>query len=216
MKTPRCFCQIRKMIGATFSVMIVAMTFIFVTAFAAAPVAHAQIVPVSLAYEALPGSKIPTRPALQPFPRFEPRKPVKNEHKRLFWMMSAGVYTAAACDMQQTESLRPHFREYDPLARPLVGLPAPAYYVAGALFATGINWLGWKLARSPRWHRIWRVPQVTSIAGNLAGSSYTRAHETPNQDKPGSRPRVARSFANKKRSDLSERFSNFNLLFSNF
>jgi hypothetical protein len=176
MKTTRRFCQIRKMIGSTFSVMIIEMTFIFVTAFATAPAAHAQIVPVSLTHEALPDSKIATRPALQPFPRVEPRKPVKDEHKRLFWTMSAGVYTAAAFDMQQTESLRPHFREYDPLAKPLVGLPAPAYYAAGALFATGVNWLGWKMARSPRWHRIWWVPQVTSMAGNFAGYSYTRTH----------------------------------------
>ena len=176
MKTTRCFCQIRKTVGATLSAIIVAMTFILVTAFVAAPAARAQIVPFSLTHEALPDSKIPARPALLPLPRFEPRKPVKDEHKRLFWMMSAGVYTAAAFDMQQTESLRPHFREYDPLAKPIVGLPTPAYYAAGALFATGVNWLGWKMARSPRWHKIWWVPQVTSMAGNVAGYSYTRAH----------------------------------------
>ncbi len=164
------------MVGATISAIIVAITFILVTTFAAPPAAHAQIVPVSLTHEALPDSKIPARPALLPFPRFEPRKPVKDEHKRLFWMMSAGVYAAAGLDMQETASFRPHFHEVDPLARPLVGLPAPAYYASGALFATGINWLGWKMARSPRWHKIWWIPQVTSMAGNLAGYSYTRAH----------------------------------------
>jgi hypothetical protein len=41
------------------------------------------------------------------------------------------------------------------LAKPLAGLPTPAYCAAGALFATGVNWLGWKMARSPRWHKIW-------------------------------------------------------------
>ncbi|MGA8674062.1 MAG: hypothetical protein WB621_02580 [Candidatus Acidiferrales bacterium] len=158
--------------GAALAVAIL----IIATAFAAAPAAHAQIVPVSLAHEALPDSKIPARPALLPLPHFEPRKPVKDEYKRLFWMMSAGVYAAAGLDMQETASFRPHFHEVDPLARPLVGLPAPAYYASGALFATGINWLGWKMARSPRWHKIWWIPQVTSMAGNLAGYSYTRAH----------------------------------------
>jgi hypothetical protein len=176
MKTTPCFCQVRKIVVAAIGAIIVPITFILVTTFAALPAAHAQIIPVSLTHEALPDSKIPTRPSLTPLPRFEPRKPVKDEHKRLFWMMSAGVYTAAAFDMHETESLRPHFREYDPLARPLVGLPAPAYYAAGALFATGVNWLGWKMARSPRWHKIWWVPQVTSMAGNLAGYSFTRTH----------------------------------------
>lgn len=65
------------MVGVTLTAMIVTMAFILVTAFAAAPAAHVQIVPISLAREALPGCKIPTRPAPLPLPRFEPRKPVK-------------------------------------------------------------------------------------------------------------------------------------------
>jgi hypothetical protein len=90
--------------------------------------------------------------------------------------MSPRVYAAAGLDLEETASLRHHFHEYDPLAKPSVGLPAPACYAAGALFATGVNCLGWKMARSPRCDKIWWVPQVTSIAGNLAGYSYTRAH----------------------------------------
>lgn len=179
MKIPRCFSQSVKLANGTRGAALAATAFLSIAAFAAAPRACAQLVPVNLTHEALPDSKIPTRPALLPLPRIEPRKPVKDEHKRLFFVLSAGVYTAAGLDMEQTVALRPHFREYDPLARPLVGLPAPAYYAAGALFATGVNWLGWKMARSPRWHKIWWVPQATSIAGNLAGYSYTRAHELP-------------------------------------
>lgn len=179
MKIPRCFSQSVKLANGTRGAALAATAFLSIAAFAAAPGACAQLVPVNLTHEALPDSKIPTRPALLPLPRIEPRKPVKDEHKRLFFVLSAGVYTAAGLDMEQTVALRPHFREYDPLARPLVGLPAPAYYAAGALFATGVNWLGWKMARSPRWHKIWWVPQATSIAGNLAGYSYTRAHELP-------------------------------------
>jgi hypothetical protein len=176
MKTTHCFRKIRKIVGVSPSAIILTITLVLVAVFVPAPAAHAQIVPVGLTHEALPDSRIPARPALLPTPRFEPRKPVKDEHKRLFWMMSAGVYAAAGFDVAETSSLRPHFHEVDPLARPLVGLPAPAYYASGALLATGINWLGWKMARSPRWHKIWWVPQVTSMAGNLAGYSYTRTH----------------------------------------
>lgn len=146
---------------------------------AAAPSARAQIIPASLTRAASPDSKIPNRVALLPPLRSEPRKPVCDAHQRLFITLSAGVYAASALDMQESESRLPHFREYDPLARPFVGLPAPAYYAAGALFATGVNWLGWKMARSPRWHKIWWVPQVATMAGNMAGYGYTRAHPSP-------------------------------------
>ncbi len=99
-------------------------------------------------------SKIPNRVALLPPSRFEPKKPVADSHERLFFAMTAKVYAAAGLDLEETASLRPHFHEVDPLAKPFVGLPTPAYYVGGALFATGENWLGWKMARSLRWHKI--------------------------------------------------------------
>ncbi len=69
--------------------------------------------------------------------------------------------------------------ERDPFVRPFLQLPVPAYYASAALFATGINFLGWKMARSERWHKICWVPQVCSMAGNLAGYGYTRAHPSP-------------------------------------
>lgn len=156
--------------------MLIGIHFVMLAALAAAPAGRAQIVPVNLTDNALSDSKIPTKAVLHPLPRIEPRKPVADEHKRLFVAMSAGVYAAAGLDMAESMALRPHFQEYDPLARPFVGLPAPGYYAAGALFATGVNWLGWKMARSPRWHKMWWVPQAASIGGNLAGFSYTRAH----------------------------------------
>lgn len=140
------------------------------------PVAHSQIVPVNLARESAPDSKIPNAIALRPLPRVEPRKPVKDRRVLLFVTMSAGVYTASAFDMEESKSLGPDLRELDPLAKPFVRLPAPAYYAAGAIFATGINWLGWRMASSPRWRKIWWVPQATSIGGNLSGYAYTRAH----------------------------------------
>lgn len=151
---------------------------ICVAGFIALPAARAQIVPVSLVHaDDAADSRIPHRGVLQELPRKEPRRAVKDAHVRLFTVMSAGVYSAAGLDMELTEALHKHIDERDPLARPLLLLPAPAYYISGALLATGLNWLGWKMERSSRWHKIWWVPQAASMAGNLAGYSYTRTHE---------------------------------------
>jgi len=146
------------------------------------PAASAQIVPVSLIGETVADSRIPTKVVLTPLaplPRSEPRKAVKDVLPRSYFVLSAGVYTAAGLDMQQSESMMPHFDERDPLARPFLRLPAPAYYASAALLATGVNWLGWRMARSERWHKIWWLPQVASMAGNMAGYGYTRAHPAP-------------------------------------
>lgn len=142
-------------------------------------VAHAQIVPVSLTKTTVADSRIPSGTVLAPLPRNEPRRAIKTALPKSFFVLSAGVYTAAGLDMQLSESMLPHFEEKDPLARPFLRLPAPAYYASAALFATGVNFLGWKMARSERWHKIWWLPQVASMAGNLAGYSYTRAHPSP-------------------------------------
>ena len=96
---------------------------------------------------------------------------------RRFFLLSTGVYAAASMDMQESASLRPHFHEDDPLAKPFAKLPLPAYYAHGIGFATSMNWLGWKMARSERWHRVWWLPQVCSIAGNLIGYGHTKTHE---------------------------------------
>jgi hypothetical protein len=149
---------------------------------AALPAARAQIVPVSLIGETVADSRTPSKVALTPLaplPRSEPRKAAKDTLPKSYFVLSAGVYTAAGLDMQQSESMMPHFDERDPLARPLLRLPAPAYYASAALFATGVNWLGWRMARSERWHKIWWLPQVASMAGNMAGYGYTRTHQAP-------------------------------------
>lgn len=93
-----------------------------------------------------------------------------------FLFLSASVYSAAFLDMYQTESLGSRVHEYDPLARPFVHLPAPAYYATGAALATGVNWLGWKLAHSRRWHHVWWAPQLSAIAANSSGYGYTITH----------------------------------------
>jgi len=97
-------------------------------------------------------------------------KPVRF-HKTQFLALSAGVYGAAFADMHQTMYVRRFswWTETDPLARPLVRLPAPAYYATGFALATGLNWLSWKMGHSRRWHRLAPIPQVLSIAGNTFG-----------------------------------------------
>lgn len=107
------------------------------------------------------------------------RTPVEDRSRRRYLFLSLGVYAAAFMDMGESISLRPWFKEQDPLAKPFATMPTPAYYITGAAFATGINWVGLKMARSERWHRVWWLPQVCSIAGNAFGFGYTKLHEHP-------------------------------------
>ncbi len=145
---------------------------------AAPPAARAQILPVSLVHDATADAKIPSGVVLAPLPLLprEVRRAVKPALPKSFFVLTVGVYAAAGLDVQRSESMLPNFDEKDPVVRPFLRLPAPAYYASAALFATGINFLGWKMARSERWHKIWWVPQVASMAGNFAGYGYTRAH----------------------------------------
>ena len=73
--------------------------------------------------------------------------------------------------MYQTTQVRNLYwwHETDPLARPFVHLPTPAYYATGLALATGVNWLSWKMAHSRRFHRLAPLPQLAAIAGNLYG-----------------------------------------------
>jgi hypothetical protein len=145
----------------------------------ALPAARAQIIPVSLVRDAAGDSKAPsgvTLAPLPPLPRSEPRRAVAPALPKSFFVLSAGVYTAAGLDMQRSESMLLDFDERDPIVRPFLRLPAPAYYASAAFFAAGINLLGAKMVRPERWHRLWWIPQVSSMAGNLAGYGYTRAH----------------------------------------
>jgi hypothetical protein len=148
---------------------------------AALSAAHAQIVPVSFVDGLVEDSKIPSGNVLAPLPPLpqEVRRAVQPALPRSYWVLTAGVYTAAGLDMQRSESMLPNFDEPDPVVRPFLRLPAPAYYASTALFATGVNFLGWKMARSERGHKIWWLPQVVSMAGNFAGYGYTRAHPGP-------------------------------------
>ena len=112
----------------------------------------------------LPSSPIanPVRPAPKPPPHFSCTR---------FALLSAPVYVAAFADMHQTLQERKCScrREADPLAKPLIRLPAPAYYATGLMMATGLNWLSWKMAHSRHWHKVAPIPQLLAVGGNLNG-----------------------------------------------
>jgi len=100
-----------------------------------------------------------------------PAKPFSHVSKIRFVLLGTAVYGAALADMHQTlqERKYPWWRETDPLAKPFVRLPTPAYYATGMAMATGLNWLSWKMARSRRWRKLSPIPQLLTISGNLCG-----------------------------------------------
>ena len=97
-------------------------------------------------------------------------------NKKRFLFLSAAVYGASLADMHQTLRVRHYdwWSETDPLARPLVKLPAPAYYATGLAMATGINWVSWKMEHSRRWHKLAAIPQLFAIGGNTYGFKSNR------------------------------------------
>ena len=97
-------------------------------------------------------------------------------HKTQFLVLSAVVYGASLADMHQTLKERKYtwWYETDPLAKPLVKLPAPAYYAAGLAMSTGLNWISWKMGHSRKWHKLAAIPQLLAIGGNTYGYQSNR------------------------------------------
>jgi hypothetical protein len=136
--------------------------------------AQTEGIPVALVQHAIHDQRISSSEDAESSRKREPRKALTNARFSPYLILSAGVYTAAWLDMSETQSSMPNFTEEDPLARPFLVLPKPLYYTSGTMLGTAVNWLGWKMQRSERWHRIWWLPQAVSIATNLSAYGYTR------------------------------------------
>jgi hypothetical protein len=113
-------------------------------------------------------SELPDRPS----PRVE-------THLSRDWLILSVVGQAAAlADAGATLSLRheyPNFIEHDPLARPFVTLPGPAYVALAMALTAGISIGSLKLQKSPNRfvRRLWWVPQTVQIGTN--GPSAARS-----------------------------------------
>jgi len=125
----------------------------------------------------------PSSPSI-PTVRIEPLPTISRSPKTTLVILSSCVYVAAWIDMHRTYPRRRVITERDPFVRPLLKLPAPAYYATGLALATGINYLGWKMAHSRRFRKIWFIPQAFTIAGNTWG----RATSTDSLRSSSSRP----------------------------
>jgi len=146
----------------------------------AAPLVEAQTQPSAPEFESsasIPDAKLAALNSVEEVPVPEVhailpklKSPV-HFSKTGFLLLSAGVYTASLADMHQTLLAKqsPWWYEADPLARPLVRLPTPAYYATGLALATGVNWLSWKMGHSRRWRKLAPLPQLLAISGNIIG-----------------------------------------------
>lgn len=88
---------------------------------------------------------------------------------------TAAVYAASFTDSAITEhySSRRGFYEADPVVRPFVRLPRPAFYAADAGYCVSLNFVALKLSRHHR--RLSKVLQYVSIAGNAEGAAVSLA-----------------------------------------
>ncbi|HKN59891.1 MAG TPA: hypothetical protein VJW93_01850, partial [Candidatus Acidoferrales bacterium] len=91
---------------------------------------------------------------------------------RAWFALSLAGQAAALADAKTTLDLkRSHpltFYENDPLARPFVNLPPPAYVASVVGLTASVSAISWKLRRSehPLLRRFWWAPQVAQIALN--------------------------------------------------
>lgn len=121
--------------------------------------------------------------ALSVIPCFAQEKSLPETHTDKQWLiLSISGHAAAALDAEETilnvKGPCPCGRESNPLARPFVALPGPAYRATSQVLVLGTDWLSWKMKHSQhRWmRRTWWVPQAAQIVANLQGAAYSRVH----------------------------------------
>ena len=108
--------------------------------------AQTEGIPIALVQHAIHDPQISSSADAEASPRLEPRKAIIRARISPYFILSAGVYTAAWLDMTETQSSMPNFKEEDALVRPFLLLPKPLYYASGTMLGTGVNWLGLKHA----------------------------------------------------------------------
>jgi len=92
---------------------------------------------------------------------------------RAWLALSLAGQAAALADAKTTLDLKhAHpltFYEEDPLARPFVNLPPPAYVASVVGLTASVSAISWKLRRSehPLLRRFWWAPQAVQIAFNV-------------------------------------------------
>jgi hypothetical protein len=115
----------------------------------------------------------------------EKPEPIFQKHRPVDWLTLTAIGQAAAlADATNTLRLRhadPGWVENDPLARPFVRLPAPAYLTFAVAFTSMISIASLKMHNSSnRWERrFWWVPEAIQIGLNTECAAHT-AGNIPN------------------------------------
>lgn len=109
----------------------------------------------------------------------EKPEPIFEKHRPIAWLTLTAIGQAAAlADATNTLRLRhqdPGWVENDPLARPFVRLPAPAYLTVAVAFTGIISVASLRMHNSSNgWERhLWWVPQAIQIGLNAEAAAHT-------------------------------------------
>jgi len=109
----------------------------------------------------------------------EKPEPLVKKHFPVSWLaLTLAGQAAALADCDATLHLRhnyPNFNEHDPLGRPFVHLPAPAYIAVSVGLVSILSVASFKMNRSsnPWVRRLWWVPQTIQIGLSTNSAVYT-------------------------------------------
>lgn len=115
----------------------------------------------------------------------EKPKPAPKPHFTARWFaLSVAGQIAAYADVRTTLNLRnqnPGFQDSDPLARPIVNLPTPAYSAFAVALTSGISEVSRRMHKSSNtWvRRFWWAPQTVQIAINSSCAVHNSGELVP-------------------------------------